>query len=64
MMNDEALRNECKAIKAFKGISYKKQAELLGIHYNSFGNWLRGTYDFSDSRKRDLERLTERLKGA
>lgn len=61
MMNDERLRTECKALKAFNGISYKKQAELLGVHYNSFSNWLHGSYDFSYSRKIDLERLLKSL---
>lgn len=60
-MNDDVLRNECRALKAFKDISYKKQAELLDVHYSSFHNWLHGYYSFSESRKRALKQVIDRL---
>ncbi len=61
-MNDEVLRNECKALKAFQNISYKQQAELLEVHYSSFHNWLKGYYSFSESRKRQLQKIINILK--
>lgn len=61
-MNDEILRKECKLLKALCNITYKQQASLLGVHYNSFHNWIKGYYSFSESRKRKLQQIIANLK--
>ena len=38
-MND-FLRNECKTLKVFQGISYKELAEYLEIKHNSLDKWV------------------------
>ena len=52
-MNDY-LRNEVKLLKALQGISYKEVAEFLEIRQDSFYNWLKGYYEFSEERQRRL----------
>ena len=46
---DEYLRNECKYLKCYKGITYKQLADSIGIKQDSFYNWLKGYYDFKIS---------------
>lgn len=52
-MNDK-LRKEVKLLKALQGISYKEIAEFLEIRQDSFYNWLKGYYEFSEERQRRL----------
>lgn len=52
-MNDK-LRKEVKLLKALQGISYKEVAEFLEIRQDSFYNWLKGYYEFSEERQRRL----------
>ena len=51
---NENLRKEVKLLKALQGISYKEVAEFLEIRQDSFYNWLKGYYDFSEERQRRL----------
>ena len=51
---NENLRKEVKLLKALQGISYKEVAEFLEIRQDSFYNWLKGYYEFSDERQRRL----------
>ena len=48
------LRKEVKLLKALQGISYKEVAEFLEIRQDSFYNWLKGYYEFSEERQRRL----------
>lgn len=61
-MNDNELRQECKELKVFQGITYKEIAELLEIKYNSFYSWINKYYDFSEERKVKLQLLIDTLK--
>ena len=60
-MND-FLRKEVKLLKAIQGISYKEIAEFLEIQRNSFYNWLKGYYNFSDERQARLYEVIACLK--
>ena len=51
---NENLRKEVKLLKALQGISYKEVAEFLEIRQDSFYNWLKGYYEFSEERQRRL----------
>ena len=51
---NEDLRKDVKLLKALQGISYKEVAEFLEIRQDSFYNWLKGYYDFSEERQRRL----------
>lgn len=51
---NEKLRKEVKLLKALQGISYKEIAEFLEIRQDSFYNWLKGYYEFSEERQRRL----------
>ena len=51
---NENLRKEVKLLKALQGISYKDVAEFLEIRQDSFYNWLKGYYEFSEERQRRL----------
>ena len=59
---DDLLRNECKYLKCYQGISYKEIAEYLEIKQDSFYSWLRGYYNFSYERKNKLQRIIGTLK--
>ena len=50
----EKLRQQVKLLKALQGISYKEVAEFLEIRQDSFYNWLKGYYEFSEERQRRL----------
>lgn len=52
-MND-ILRKDVKLLKALQGVSYKEVAEYLEIRQDSFYNWLKGYYEFSEERQRRL----------
>ena len=52
-LNDN-LRKEVKLLKALQGISYKEVPEFLEIRQDSFYNWLKGYYEFSEERQRRL----------
>lgn len=54
MRLNEKLRKEVKLLKALQGISYKEIAEFLEIRQDSFYNWLKGYYEFSEERQRRL----------
>lgn len=51
---NENLRKEVKLLKALQGISYKEVAEFLEIRQDSFYNWLKGYYEFSEERQHRL----------
>lgn len=60
-MNDY-LRNECKYLKCFQGISYKELAEYLEIRQDSFYSWLKGYYCFGIERQQKLKGIIDLLK--
>ena len=43
-----------KLLKALQGIAYKEIADYLEIRQDSFYNWLKGYYEFSEERQRRL----------
>ena len=49
-MNDE-LRKQCKELKILQDIPYSEIAAYLEVNKNSFYNWLKGYYDFSEARQ-------------
>ena len=51
---NEKLRKDVKLLKALQGISYKEVAEFLEIRQDSFYNWLKGYYEFSEERQSRL----------
>ena len=55
-MNDDELRIKVKMFKASYNITYKQIAEELGIKQRSIYNWLNGGFEFSDRRKRQLNK--------
>lgn len=59
---DEILRNECKYLKCYQGISYKEIAEYLEIRQDSFYSWLKGYYSFSFERKQRLKEIIDNLR--
>ena len=62
-MDDDILRVEVKALKAFHDINYKQIADELGVKQRSFYNWLAGQFDFSANRKRRLNNIIKQKKG-
>lgn len=59
---DDFLRNECKYLKCYQGISYKEIAEYLEIRQDSFYSWLKGYYRFSNERQQKLKEIIEILR--
>ena len=59
---DDFLRNECKYLKCYQGITYKEIAEYLEIKQDSFYSWLKGYYSFSFDRKQKLRNIIDTLK--
>ncbi|MDY5468761.1 MAG: hypothetical protein SPG25_06255 [Eubacteriales bacterium] len=59
---DDFLRNECKYLKCYQGISYKEIAEYLEIRQDSFYSWLKGYYSFSIERQQKLKEIIETLR--
>ena len=62
-MDDEMLRKEVKALKAFQGITYKQIADKLEIKQRSMYNWLRGEFDLGANKKRKLYQILKQMKG-
>lgn len=60
-MNDE-LRKQCKELKVFQGVAYTEIAGFLEVKRNSFYNWLKGYYDFSEERQARLKEVIACLK--
>lgn len=60
-MNDE-LRKQCKELKLFQGVAYTEIAGFLEVKRNSFYNWLKGYYDFSEERQARLKEIIAFLK--
>lgn len=58
----DILRTEVKMLKATKDIKYLKIAELLGIKTNSFYNWLKCQYNFSEETLNKLTNIVNDLK--
>lgn len=42
-------------MKVFKGISYSRLAEEIGVSQSSFYAWLKGQYEFSPYREEQLK---------
>lgn len=59
---DDNLRNECKYLKCYQGITYKEIAEYLEIRQDSFYSWLKGYYNFSIERKEQLKEIIANLR--
>ncbi len=60
--SQDYLRQMVRYVKALDiGFGYKEIAQILGIHTNSFYNWLRGAYDFGQERRMELEGLLQDL---
>ena len=59
---DDFLRNECKYLKCYQGITYKEIATYLEIRQDSFYSWLKGYYNFSTDRKEQLKDIISNLR--
>lgn len=59
---DDILRNECKYLKCYQGITYKEIAEYLEVRQDSFYSWLKGYYNFSIKRKEQLKDIIANLR--
>lgn len=62
MINDEIMRREVRATKAFYNVSYKQIALLLGISQKSMYNWLGKEYSFSPDTLSRLAAIIEKIK--
>jgi len=60
-LNDE-LRRKVKELKVYQDITYKELAEYLEIQRNSFYNWLKGYYNFSEEKQQQLTDIINNLK--
>ena len=54
MSMDDLLRQQCRELKIYQGVKYSEIADYLEIKKNSFYNWLKGYYEFSEERQRRL----------
>lgn len=59
---NEALRKQVKELKVYQDITYKELAEYLEIQRNSFYNWLKGYYNFSEEKQIQLQDIINNLK--
>ena len=59
---NEKLREQVKLLKALQGITYKEIAGYLEIKQDSLYSWLKGRYDFSPERIKDLCDIVSNLK--
>lgn len=59
---NEALRKQVKELKVYQDITYKELAEYLEIQRNSFYNWLKGYYNFSEEKQIQLQEIINNLK--
>lgn len=55
------LREECKRLKCYQGITYKEIAEYLEIRQDSFYSWLKGYYNLGYSKQRKLKEIISNL---
>ena len=62
MLSDKELIENVKKLKLFQDIPYNRIAEMLGIKRNSFYNYIKGQYSFSDTRNIQLENIINTLK--
>ena len=60
-MNEE-LRTQVKLLKALQGITYKEIAEYLEIKEDSLYCWLKGYYNLSNKRMKQLQEVIACLK--
>lgn len=60
---DDTLRQNVRLLKVYKNISYKELAQQLGIKTNSFYNWLRGEYSFSQETAKKLKYIVAEMDG-
>lgn len=58
----EKLRKEIKLLKALYGITYRELADCLEIQKNSFYNWLKGYYNLSATKEKNLIELIDLIK--
>lgn len=58
----DELRKSVKLLKALQGISYKEIAEYMELSQKSFYNWLKGNYEFSEQRVKQLRYIIDTLK--
>ena len=59
---NEKLREQVKRLKALQGITYKEIAGYLEIKPDSLYSWLKGRYDVSPERTKDLCDIVSNLK--
>ena len=59
---NEKLREQVKLLKALQGITYKEIAGYLEIKPDSLYSRLKGRYDFSPERTKDLCDIVSNLK--
>lgn len=62
-MTNNQLRQEVINIKYNNHITFKKQAENIGIRTDSFSSWLKGDYDLGAERALILEQYIYTIKG-
>ena len=60
---DDTLRHKVKLLKVYKNVSYKDLSRRLGIKTNSFYNWLRGEYSFSQETADRLRYIITEMDG-
>lgn len=58
---DDTLRQKVRLLKVYKNISYKDLSKRLGIKTNSFYNWLRGEYSFSQETAKRLKYIVAEM---
>lgn len=62
MSMDDLLRQQCRELKIYQGINYSEIADYLEIKKNSFYNWMKGQYTFSQERQNRLKEVITCLK--
>lgn len=62
MSMDDLLRQQCRELKIYQGVKYSEIADYLEIKKNSFYNWLKGQYTFSQERQNRLKEVITCLK--
>lgn len=50
----ENLRKKVKLLKALQNVSYREIAGYIDINRNSFYNWLKGYYNLSPEKQKQL----------
>ena len=56
-MNQDALRKQVRLLKAVSNISYKELSGYVGIKVSSMYNWLKGQYELSFKKYKQLEEI-------